>query len=118
MDKKIKTRNLIFAAIGLTSLLSKYYSGPLKTFIVKFGASIAFPFGLYFLLQFFRLPKIENKIVNAAYAFGLVTILEILQAMGLFGVFDWSDFIFYIIGVAIAMAIDGFTSKAKFHSLK
>lgn len=113
MDKKIRTRNLIFAIIGIISLLSKYYSGPLKTFIVKYGGSIVLPFGLYYLLQFLRLPKITNKLVNAGYAFGLVCIIEILQAIGLFGVFDWADFFFYVIGVVVAVAVDVLTSKNK-----
>lgn len=113
MDKKTKIRNLILAAVGVISLLSEYYSGPLKTFIVKYGASIAFPFGLYFLLQFFRLPKIENRIINAFYTFVLVLILELLQAAGLFGVFDWADFIFYLIGIVIAVVIDVKTLKTR-----
>lgn len=113
MDKKTKIRNFILAVIGVLSLLSKYYTGPLKTFVVKYGASLAFPFGLYFLLQFFRLPKIENRIVNAVYAFVLVTILELLQAIGLFGVFDWADFIFYIIGIVLAVVVDVKTLKPK-----
>ncbi|MBT4496158.1 MAG: hypothetical protein HOC74_00465 [Gemmatimonadetes bacterium] len=108
-----KTRCLIGVAIGVAGLLfSRHYSGSGAELIHSHGANVTFSFGAYYMLRLCRLPRIEIRRVNAAYALFGVSAQEAAQALGLYpGTFDPIDFAANTAGIAIAWAVDAWVSK-------
>jgi hypothetical protein len=108
-----KTRRLICIAISVAGLLfSRHYSGPAAEILHSHGANVTFSFGMYFILGLCKLPLIERKSINAAYALLGVSVQEGAQALNLYpGVFDPLDFLANAVGICAAWMIDVWMSK-------
>lgn len=103
-----RVRNLILMGISVVAILFvSFYSGTFSHFVQSYGANASFGFGMYFLLQFFKIPGIERMPTNAVYALVFTGAQEIAQFVGLNpGVFDPWDFLGNAIGIGAAMLVD------------
>jgi len=99
--------NVLFILTGaLLHLLSRSYAGPLAEWVHSYGSNLAVSFALFFLLQFLRLPKIENPIACAGYALVILFGEELAQRSRAWsGVFDPWDFFYDALGVLAAVGL-------------
>jgi hypothetical protein len=103
-----KTRDLIAIAIGiLLFLICGRYRGPLEVAVHSYGSNLTFSFIAYYLFRLSRIKGTDRKQICALFAALLVTASELAQLIGWYsGIFDPLDFLFNLIGVTLAWAID------------
>jgi hypothetical protein len=96
---------LTISVVGI--LLVSFYSGDYSVFVQSYGANVLFGFGMYFLLQLFKIPGIEQIPTNAAYAMVFSGAQEMAQFVKISpGVWDPMDFIGNGVGIVVGMGLD------------
>jgi len=110
-----KVRDVLLVGVGIAGLLfSRFYAGEQQDLFHSFGANVAFSFGAYFFMKFFRLPPRNIPYASAAYTLLGVSAQEIAQATGLYpGWYDPLDFLFNGLGIALALGVDLLSARIK-----
>ena len=73
MKPEHRIRSIVLMAISVVGiLLVSFYSGTFSLFVQGYGANLFFGFGMYFLLQLFKIPDIDRPTTNAVYAAGVL----------------------------------------------
>jgi hypothetical protein len=105
-----RVRIIVLMAISVVGiLLVSFYSGRFSLFVQAFGANAFFGFGMYFLVQLFKIPDIERTTTNAVYALVFTGAQEMAQFVGVSpGVFDPWDFVANGFGILLAMGVNYF----------
>lgn len=108
MKPEHRIRSIVLMAISVVGiLLVSFYSGTFSLFVQGYGANLFFGFGMYFLLQLFKIPDIHRPTTNAVYAVVFSGAQEMAQFIGLSpGVFDPWDFLANGGGILLAMGVD------------
>ena len=108
MKQTNRVRNLVLIGISVVAILFvSLYSGTFSHFVQSYGANVSFGFGMYFLLQFFKIPGIERIPTNAVYTLVFTGAQELAQFVGLNpGVFDPWDFLANAVGIGFAVVVD------------
>ena len=90
MKPEHRVRIIVLMAISVVGiLLVSFYSGTFSLFVQGYGANVFFGFGMYLLVQLFKIPDIERTTTNAVYAMVFTGAQEMAQFVGLSpGVFD------------------------------
>jgi hypothetical protein len=104
---------LVISVVGI--LLVSFYSGNYSEFVQSYGANVLFGFGMYFLVQLFKIPDIERIPTNGVYAMFFAGAQEMAQFVKISpGVWDPMDFVANGVGIIVAMGLDWlFRLKAK-----
>lgn len=107
-----KARDVFFVLLGVAGLLLKQrYSGPWEELLHSYGGNVTVSFAVYFLLARLHIPSRHKKLVVAAIALAAVELFEISDGFGLMSnVYDRFDLAANALGVALAAAVDVFTS--------
>ena len=116
MKQSMRNRNLVLLAVSVIGILFvSLYSGTFSSYLQAYGANVSLGLGMYFLLQFFKIPGIDRIPTNAVYAMVFTGAQEIAQFVKLNpGSFDPWDFLANGGGILLAMLIDYLTRpKAK-----
>jgi glycopeptide antibiotics resistance protein len=101
--------------LGIASIyilrLGQNLEGNFYNFYHSYISDLVIPFGTYFLLAMneIRLKFLRKWQSKALIVFGVATIIEILQAFGIYvftKTFDPVDILFYAIGAGLAALVD------------
>jgi hypothetical protein len=108
-------KSTIFALLGAAGLvLKQYYSGPRPDLVQSYGGNIAASFATYFVASNLR-PYSRwrhGRLWTAAVALLVDELFEGTNGFGVMtNVYDRADLVANAAGVALALAVDAFTSR-------
>ena len=113
MISSYRARDILFVLVGTAGLLLKsWFSGSLTDFALSYLGNLSVSFAVYYNVRLATRGKL-NRTFSAIIALLIVELFEATNGFGIMtNVYDHLDYVANALGVALAVAVDVFSSQS------